>query len=329
MLIRRIARPMLAATFIARGVDALRSPKPAADAARPTLEGLSKLPDPVGTEHPDQRRDRREGDGRGSDRRGPTAGHRAAAPVRLRRAGIQRRSGKPWRTRILERIDPERKAAERRALADRRRPHRRPHHRLGGHRGQAFARLAWTRAARKVSEAVASPCRSARVAQLRLRTARRSRIGHGLQVGAERGREFAHVARELAPNSPKWPANAARRTRQIRPRTRRRARRRRTRSAEPNSPKSHASAAPNSPTLPSDAAANWPTSPVTAAPNSPTSPANAAPNWPTSPVTAHAELAELARERGANSPTTAQGANGRKKTIALASECCPQKIARH
>ena len=52
MLIRRIARPMLAATFISRGVEALRSPKPAADAARPTLEGLSKLPDPLGPNIP-------------------------------------------------------------------------------------------------------------------------------------------------------------------------------------------------------------------------------------------------------------------------------------
>src|SRR6201999_4496526 len=52
MLIRRIARPMLSAVFISRGVDALRSPKPAADAARPTLEGLQKLPDPVGSKVP-------------------------------------------------------------------------------------------------------------------------------------------------------------------------------------------------------------------------------------------------------------------------------------
>ena len=43
---------MLSAAFIGRGVDALRSPKPAADAARPTLEGLRKLPDPVGTNVP-------------------------------------------------------------------------------------------------------------------------------------------------------------------------------------------------------------------------------------------------------------------------------------
>lgn len=52
MLIRRVARPMLATTFIARGVESLRSPKPAADAAKPTLEGLAKLPDPVGPNVP-------------------------------------------------------------------------------------------------------------------------------------------------------------------------------------------------------------------------------------------------------------------------------------
>src|SRR5690606_27084606 len=52
MLIRRIARPMLSAVFIGRGVDAVRSPKPAADAARPTIEGLTKLPEPVGPRVP-------------------------------------------------------------------------------------------------------------------------------------------------------------------------------------------------------------------------------------------------------------------------------------
>ncbi|HTM83370.1 MAG TPA: DoxX family protein, partial [Mycobacterium sp.] len=52
MLIRRIARPMLSATFIARGVDALRSPKPAADAARPTLAMLNKLPASVAPSAP-------------------------------------------------------------------------------------------------------------------------------------------------------------------------------------------------------------------------------------------------------------------------------------
>jgi uncharacterized membrane protein YphA (DoxX/SURF4 family) len=52
MLLRRIARPLLSAAFIGQGIDALRSPKPAADVARPTLEGLQKLPDPVGSKVP-------------------------------------------------------------------------------------------------------------------------------------------------------------------------------------------------------------------------------------------------------------------------------------
>jgi uncharacterized membrane protein YphA (DoxX/SURF4 family) len=52
MLLRRIARPLLSAAFIGQGVGALRSPKPAADVARPTLEGLQKLPDPVGSKVP-------------------------------------------------------------------------------------------------------------------------------------------------------------------------------------------------------------------------------------------------------------------------------------
>jgi uncharacterized membrane protein YphA (DoxX/SURF4 family) len=43
---------MLSAAFVGQGIAALRSPKPAADIARPTLEGLQKLPDPVGAKVP-------------------------------------------------------------------------------------------------------------------------------------------------------------------------------------------------------------------------------------------------------------------------------------
>jgi uncharacterized membrane protein YphA (DoxX/SURF4 family) len=43
---------MLAAAFVSQGIDALRSPKRAADAARPVLEGLQKLPGPVGSKVP-------------------------------------------------------------------------------------------------------------------------------------------------------------------------------------------------------------------------------------------------------------------------------------
>jgi uncharacterized membrane protein YphA (DoxX/SURF4 family) len=52
MLIRRIARPLLSVAFIGQGVDALRNPKPAADTARPAMEGMRKLPDPVGSKVP-------------------------------------------------------------------------------------------------------------------------------------------------------------------------------------------------------------------------------------------------------------------------------------
>ncbi|BBZ52312.1 DoxX family membrane protein [Mycobacterium heidelbergense] len=52
MLIRRIARPLLSAVFIGQGVDSLLNPKPAAEAAAPTVDGLRALPDPVGSRIP-------------------------------------------------------------------------------------------------------------------------------------------------------------------------------------------------------------------------------------------------------------------------------------
>ena len=52
MLIRRIARPLLSAVFIGQGVDSLLNPKSAAEAAAPTVDGLRALPDPVGSSIP-------------------------------------------------------------------------------------------------------------------------------------------------------------------------------------------------------------------------------------------------------------------------------------
>jgi uncharacterized membrane protein YphA (DoxX/SURF4 family) len=49
MLIRRIARPLLSIAFIGQGVDSLLNPKSAAQAAAPTVDGLRSLPDPVGS----------------------------------------------------------------------------------------------------------------------------------------------------------------------------------------------------------------------------------------------------------------------------------------
>src|SRR6516225_2951020 len=52
MLIRRIARPLLSAVFVGQGVDSLLNPKPAAEAAAPIVDGLRALPDPVGSSIP-------------------------------------------------------------------------------------------------------------------------------------------------------------------------------------------------------------------------------------------------------------------------------------
>lgn len=197
MLIRRIARPMLSAVFIGRGVDALRSPKPAADAARPTLEGLSKLPDPVGTSVPSN-----------------------AETVARVNAAVQIGGGLLLATGKLPRLasaalaftvvpgslgghmfwaetDPQRKADERRAfLTD--------VSLIGGLIIAAVdtegkPSLGWRgrRAARKVSEAVTSALPVGAAAGGALAdSALAEKVGHGLQVGAERGRELAQTALE-------------------------------------------------------------------------------------------------------------------------------------
>jgi uncharacterized membrane protein YphA (DoxX/SURF4 family) len=197
MLIRRVARPMLSAAFIARGVDALRSPKPAADAARPTLEGLSKLPDPVGTNVPSN----------------AETVARVNAAVQIG-GGLLLASGKLPRLAsaalalsvvpgslgghtFWSETDPQRKADERRAfLTD--------ISLIGGLIIAAVdtegkPSLGWRgrRAAHKVSDAVtaALPIGAATGGAL-ADSQFAEKVGHGLQVGAERGREFAHVARE-------------------------------------------------------------------------------------------------------------------------------------
>ena len=52
MLIRRIARPLLSVAFIGQGVESLLNPKSAAEAAAPAVDGLHTLPDPVGSKIP-------------------------------------------------------------------------------------------------------------------------------------------------------------------------------------------------------------------------------------------------------------------------------------
>jgi uncharacterized membrane protein YphA (DoxX/SURF4 family) len=188
---------MLSAVFISRGIDALRSPKPAADAARPTLEGLSKLPDPVGTNVPTN----------------AETVARINAAVQIG-GGLLLASGKLPRLAsaalaftvvpgslgghtFWSETDPQRKADERRAfLTD--------VSLIGGLIIAAVdtegrPSLGWRgrRAAHKMSEAVSAalPAGAATGGAL-ADSALAEKMGHGLQVGAERGRELAHVARE-------------------------------------------------------------------------------------------------------------------------------------
>lgn len=188
---------MLSAVFISRGVEALRSPKPAADATRHTLEGLSKLPDPVGTNVPSN-----------------------AETVAKVAAAVQIGGGLLLATGRLPRVasaalapsvvpsslgghafwneaDPQRKADERRAFVT-------DISLIGGLIIAAVdtegkPSLGWRgrRAAHKVSEAVAAALPAGAAAGGSLADSEFvEKVEHGLQVGAERGRELAHVARE-------------------------------------------------------------------------------------------------------------------------------------
>jgi uncharacterized membrane protein YphA (DoxX/SURF4 family) len=193
---------MLSAVFIGRGVDALRSPKTAADAARPTVEGLSKLSV------------------------GPRITTDAETVARINGAvqiggGLLLATGKLPRLasaalalsvipgslgghRFWSEADPQRQAEERRAfLTD--------VSLIGGLIIAAVdtegrPSLGWRgrRAAHKVSEAVtaALPVGAASGTAL-TDSALAEKVGHGLHVGAEKGRELAHelahVARERGP----------------------------------------------------------------------------------------------------------------------------------
>ena len=143
MLLRRIARPMLAAAFVGQGIDALRSPKPAADAARPTLEGLQKLPEPVGSNVP-----------RNAETFAKvTAAVQIGGGLLLASGKVPRLASAALATTVVPanlgahmfwtEIDPERKAAKRRDFLTDLSLLGRPDHRVGRHRGQAVAGLAW------------------------------------------------------------------------------------------------------------------------------------------------------------------------------------------
>lgn len=197
MLIRRIARPMLSATFIARGVEALRNPKPAADAARPALAMASRVSPQVGANT--------------SANAETVARVNALAQIG---GGLLLASGRLPRlaSAVLavsvvpgslgshafwNESDPQRQAEERRAfLTD--------VSLIGGliiasvdTAGKPSLGWRGRRAARSLSETVAAALPAGAAASHSLADSEvAEKVGHGLQIGAERGRELAHVARE-------------------------------------------------------------------------------------------------------------------------------------
>ncbi len=197
MLIRRVARPMLSAVFISRGIEALRSPKPATDATRQTLEGLSKLPDPVGTNVPSNAETVAK----------VTAAVQIGGGLLLATGRLPRVASAALALTVVpsslgghafwNEVDPQRKTDERRAFVT-------DISLIGGLIIAAVdtegkPSLGWRgrRAARKVSDAVASALPAGAAASGSLSdSAFAEKVGHGLHVGAERGRELAHVAGE-------------------------------------------------------------------------------------------------------------------------------------
>lgn len=190
---------MLATTFIARGVDSLRSPKTAADATRPTLDRLSNLPDPVGPNVPTD----------ADTVAKVTAAVQIGAGLLLATGRLPRFASAALAVSVVpgslgahafwNESDPERQASERRAfLAD--------ISLIGGLiiasvDTEGKPSLGWRgrRAARKVSDAVSNALPSGSPPPL-IDAELVDRLGEnvqsGLHLGAERGRELAHVARE-------------------------------------------------------------------------------------------------------------------------------------
>ena len=196
MLIRRVARPLLSAVFVGQGIEALRSPQRAAETARPTVEVLRKLPEPVATMVPQD----------------PVTLARINAGVQIG-GGLLLASGKMPRVAsaalactvvpgslgghlFWTESDPERKAQQRRDfLTD-----------LSLIGGLMIASvdtegkpsLGWRgrRAARRASKAVSAALPVGAASGGAVLGAVGEKVGHGLQTGAERGRELADVASE-------------------------------------------------------------------------------------------------------------------------------------
>lgn len=200
MLIRRIARPLLSVAFIGQGVEALRNPKPAADAARPALDGMRHLPDPVGPNVPTN----------AENFARVNAAVQVGGGLLLATGKMPRLASAALAFTVIpgslgghmfwNQPDPQRKADERRAFMT-------DLSLLGGLIIAAVdtegkPSLGWRgrRAARKGLEAVSAalPVGAASGGAL-ADSAFAEKLGQGLHAARERGAELADVARDRAP----------------------------------------------------------------------------------------------------------------------------------
>ncbi|HWY00110.1 MAG TPA: DoxX family protein [Mycobacterium sp.] len=196
MLIRRIARPLLSVAFIGQGVESLLNPKSAAEAAAPAVDGLQALPDPVGSKIP-------------SD---PQTFAQINAAVQIG-GGLLLATGKMPRVAsaalaftvlpanlgthmFWTETDPQRKAELRQAFL-------KDLSLLGGliiasadTAGKPSLGWRGRRAAERLSERVSSAMPGSQDTLDADFSELGERIVHGLQVGAERGRELASTAAE-------------------------------------------------------------------------------------------------------------------------------------
>ena len=196
MLVRRVARPLLSVVFIGQGIESLRRPEQAAETARPTVEGLQKLPEQAAGKMPQD----------------PLTLARVTAAVQIG-GGLLLASGRLPRLAsaalactvvpgslgghlFWTEKDPERKAQQRREFMT-------DLSLIGGLMiasvdTEGKPSLGWRgrRAARRAGEAVSAALPGAASSGGDFLGTVGEKVGHGLQVGAERGRELADVAGE-------------------------------------------------------------------------------------------------------------------------------------
>jgi uncharacterized membrane protein YphA (DoxX/SURF4 family)/polyhydroxyalkanoate synthesis regulator phasin len=193
MVLRRIARPLLSVAFIGQGVESLLNPKAAAEAAAPAVDGLQALPDQVARNIPADPQTFAQ----------ITAGVQIGGGLLLATGKLPRVASAVLALTVLPanfgtysfwtETDPERKAELRRGfLKD-----------LSLVGGLLIASadtagkpsLGWRgrKAAERLSDRVSSALPGADDTDF---SELGERIAHGLQVGAERGRELASTAAE-------------------------------------------------------------------------------------------------------------------------------------